>query len=114
MTEKKTDKKRNRKSSNDSGYKNPKGNLTEEEFNELKKKSFDELKDYLSKFKLIDNKCPPEKWCVCVQFRCTRCYARAFGKEFYNYLFKEFDDDYNKKRESKIDKNIKKVDEIKE
>jgi len=91
--------KKSSKVSNKGQYNNPKGHLTEEELKELKQKSYEELYKWLQGFKLSENKCPPQKKCLCLSFQCERCYTRAIGKDFYDYVYKDFDKKMAKDKE---------------
>ena len=94
MAEKKLDK-----------YNNPLGCMTKEEFDELKDRPYEELYQFLQNFKIIENKCPPEKKCLCSQFKCERCYARAIGDKFYDYVYGGFDKELNESKEKDSDED---------
>lgn len=91
--------KKSNKTSNKGQYDNPKGHITDDELKQLKEKDYEELYKWLQGFKITQNKCPPEKKCLCISFQCERCYARAIGKDFYDYVYKDFDREMDKSKE---------------
>ena len=103
-----------KKGSNDGGYTNPLGNLTDDELKELRMKPYDELVNYLKTFKIVNEKCPPARKCICVQFRCAKCYAQAIGKEFHDKLFKGFESWYDKCDNDEKEKNTERKKKLAE
>lgn len=71
----------------DSKYSNPNGNYTDEEFDKLCNQDFKTLELFLKNFRIVDNKCPPTKRCNEKCFRCTKCFAKAIGDNFYKKIF---------------------------
>lgn len=94
MAKNKTD-----KSSNKGQYNNPNGHMNDKDFKELKEKTYEELYKWLQKFEISKNPCPPEKKCNCQFFQCERCWSHAIGKDFYDYVYKDFDREMAKSKE---------------
>lgn len=80
-------------------FNNPLGNMTMDELEEFRKKTFEEIYDFIAKFKVIQSKCPPKKLCKYPCFLCSRCYANAVGKEFYDKIYGKLDKKMAKSKE---------------
>ncbi len=85
-----------------STYNNPLGNLTMEELKEFSKKPFDELYNFIAKFKVTQSKCPPKKVYKYPCFMCGKCWANAIGKEFYDKVYGKLDKKMAKSKEKDL------------
>lgn len=84
-------------------YNNPLGCMTNKEFEEFKNRPYEEIYQFLQTFKITQNKCPPEKKCLCQKFQCERCYCHSVGNDLYDYVFGKFDRELAKSKERDVE-----------